>query len=214
MDDLFDRSGTITSGGDAQDAVGNNDSRRYLIFQNVSDTDMWVRFGHDAEADSPSLLVAAAATMIFQGGYVPTGRLSVLCASTGKAFTCAEGQGGVQTAEPTGALPSEAVTNGLGYTPIDPAALDTDSTLAADSDAKIATQKAVKAHVAAAVAIATATSTQIADKTHAINTASKTKGKFVYNTTTDLIYFALGATDVSKWRLTGSIDATGDVTPS
>lgn len=62
--------------------------------------------------------------------------------------------------------------------------------------------------------LATATAAQLADKTHAINTANKVKGKMVYVTDQDLIYFAIGTTDTSKWRLTGAVDATGDVTPS
>lgn len=66
----------------------------------------------------------------------------------------------------------------------------------------------------AAVPLASATAAQIADKTHAINTAGKTKGKHVYDTTNDLIYFAIGTTDVAKWRLTGAVDSTGDVTPA
>lgn len=66
----------------------------------------------------------------------------------------------------------------------------------------------------AGLAMAQATAANIADKTHAINTTGKTKGKFVYDTTNDLVMFALGTTDVSKWRLSGSIDNTGDVTPS
>lgn len=66
----------------------------------------------------------------------------------------------------------------------------------------------------AAQTMATATATNIGDKANAINTTGKTKGKFVYNTTSDLVYFALGTTDVAKWRLSGSVDNTGDVTPS
>jgi hypothetical protein len=61
---------------------------------------------------------------------------------------------------------------------------------------------------------AAATSAHIADKTDAINTTGKFKGKMVYDTDSDLIYFALGATDTAKWRLTGAVDTTGDVTPS
>ena len=64
------------------------------------------------------------------------------------------------------------------------------------------------------IGLATATTAQIADKTHAINTTGKVKGKHVYDTTADLIMFALGASDVSKWRLTGAVDNTGDVTPT
>lgn len=65
-----------------------------------------------------------------------------------------------------------------------------------------------------AMSLTDVTATNLANKAHAINTVGKTKGKFIYNTTNDLIYFALGTSDVSKWRLTGAVDATGDVTPA
>lgn len=63
-------------------------------------------------------------------------------------------------------------------------------------------------------AMTTATTTQIGDKTHAVNTSNKTKGRTVYNSSTDLMYYALGSADTSKWRLSGAVDATGDVTPA
>lgn len=65
-----------------------------------------------------------------------------------------------------------------------------------------------------AVSFPDVSATNLGDKTHAINTAGKTKGKIIYNTTSDLLYFALGTSDVSKWRLTGAVDSTGDVTPA
>jgi hypothetical protein len=83
------------------------------------------------------------------------------------------------------------------------------------ADARIAASaNAATIAAQAAAGLATATSAQIADKAHAINTSGKSKGKLVYDTTADLMYFAIGTTDVAKWRLTGAVDATGDVTPS
>ena len=84
-----DRSGTITAGGAAQWAVpSSNLSRRYFVFQNHSDTDMWINENIAAVATQPSIKVAA-------GGYYeplvpPVGKISVFCATTGKAFTCKE----------------------------------------------------------------------------------------------------------------------------
>lgn len=65
-----------------------------------------------------------------------------------------------------------------------------------------------------AVSVPEVSATNLGDKTHAINTTGKTKWKIVANTTTSLLYFALGTADVSKWRLTGAVDSTGDVTPA
>lgn len=62
--------------------------------------------------------------------------------------------------------------------------------------------------------VATATTTQIADKAHAINTAGKFLGKVVLNTTSNLFWYALAATDTGKWRPFSATDGTGDVTPS
>lgn len=84
-----DRSGAITAGGTAQWAVVSpNLNRRYFVFQNHSDTDMWINEDTVAVAGQPSIKVAA-------GGYYeplvpPLGKISVICATTGKQFTCKE----------------------------------------------------------------------------------------------------------------------------
>ena len=92
---------------------------------------------------------------------------------------------------------------------VDPSVLAT-----AGATAIAASSNAVTIAAQTWIGLATATTAQIANKTHAINTTGKSKGKHVYDTTADLIVFALGATDTSKWRLTGAVDSTGDVTPS
>ena len=65
-----------------------------------------------------------------------------------------------------------------------------------------------------AAGLTTLTSTQLADKTNAVNTTGKVKGKPIYCSTNDLMYYAIATTDTGKWRLFGAVDATGDVTPS
>ena len=87
--DFTDRSGTITAGGTSQQVAAANTSRRYLVFQNHSDTDMWLNFGTAAVATQPSVKIIA------NGGYyeplvAPLGTVNVLCATTGKAYTCKE----------------------------------------------------------------------------------------------------------------------------
>lgn len=87
-----DRSGTIATGGQAQTVANVNANRRWLLFQNVSDTDMWVNFSAAAVAGQSSILLKA------NGGsyenppqFCPTGLVSVMCATTGKAFVIKEG---------------------------------------------------------------------------------------------------------------------------
>lgn len=49
------------------------------------------------------------------------------------------------------------------------------------------------------VTAASATTTQLTDKTSTINTVNKYAGKFVRNTTTGLMLYAIAATDVGHW---------------
>lgn len=88
---LTDRSGTVTSGGSAQTIAAANAARRYFIIQNHSDTDLWLNFGVAAVANQPSFKIAAnGGTMVFEGSYIPTGLVSIIGATTGKAFTAKE----------------------------------------------------------------------------------------------------------------------------
>lgn len=89
--DLTDRSGSVATGGTAQQVAAANPGRRYLLIQNVSDTAMWVNFGAVAVATQPSFLIAASGgSLVFEGSFVPTGLVSVFGATTGKAYTIKE----------------------------------------------------------------------------------------------------------------------------
>lgn len=81
-------SGTITSGGVAQQAVAASSDRNWLYIQNVSDTTMYVGFGVVALASQPSIQLAAGASITFvRTTFMPTGAISVIGATTGKGFT-------------------------------------------------------------------------------------------------------------------------------
>lgn len=87
-----DHSGEIDTGSTAQEVMDANSSRAYLLFENVSDTDMWIDFGTDAVADQPSIKIAPDGSYeLAEPGFVSTQALSVLCASAGKKFVCKEG---------------------------------------------------------------------------------------------------------------------------
>lgn len=89
---LIDRSGTITAGGTAQQVMAANTTRQYLLFQNTSDTDMWINFGAVAVAASPSVKVTPGGDFEMERSFVSTQYVSVFCATTGKTFTAKEGQ--------------------------------------------------------------------------------------------------------------------------
>jgi hypothetical protein len=87
---LTDRSGTIAAGGTAQQVAAANATRKYLFFQNNSDTDMWINFGVVAVANQPSILVKAGANYENPAHFCQNALISVMCATTGKTFTAKE----------------------------------------------------------------------------------------------------------------------------
>ena len=90
---LTDRSGTITTGGTAQNAIGVNASRNYLLIRNpvTATEDLWVSLVGTATAASPSIRLTPADFLIFECGFIATNAASVIAATTGHAFTCWEG---------------------------------------------------------------------------------------------------------------------------
>ena len=88
---LTDRSGTITAGGTAQQAMAALATRKYLLLQNISDTAMWFNFTTTAVADSPSLYLPVGASFVMEGSLVSTEAVSIFCVTTGKKWTAKEG---------------------------------------------------------------------------------------------------------------------------
>lgn len=85
---LLNRSGSITAGGTAQNVYAPADAPKYhLHFRNISDTDMWIDFDRDAAADA-GIQVKAGEAYEPPAGIMFKGRMSVLCATTGKKFVC------------------------------------------------------------------------------------------------------------------------------
>lgn len=85
-----DRSGTIASGGVAQQVAAANAARRWFLFQNNSDTDCWINFGVTAVANQPSIKIVAGQSYENPPQFCPVGLISVIGATTGKTFTCKE----------------------------------------------------------------------------------------------------------------------------
>jgi hypothetical protein len=81
-----DRSGSITTGGAAQQVAAGNTSRRALDFQNTSDTEMRV-------TENGTAATATTGYQVLAGGRFSarTNRaISVFCATTGKTFAATE----------------------------------------------------------------------------------------------------------------------------
>ena len=83
-----DKSDDITTGGAAQTVAAANDARRGFWFQNVSDTEMWISELGTATADQPCIKIPAGA--MYEFPVVPNTAISVICATTGKAFSARE----------------------------------------------------------------------------------------------------------------------------
>jgi hypothetical protein len=88
---LTARGGTITTGGTAQQLAASNSSRKYLIVQNQSSGDLYIRFTGTAVADTTSLKLVPGAVYESGAGFVSTQALSIIGATTGQAFYAAEG---------------------------------------------------------------------------------------------------------------------------
>lgn len=96
---LTDRSGTITTGGAAQQLAAANTARRYLLIQNLSTGVLWVNLTGTAAVGQPSIALKACAVandgtggaIVFEGSFIPTGAVSILGATTGQAYSAREG---------------------------------------------------------------------------------------------------------------------------
>lgn len=87
---ITDRSGTITSGGTAQQLMASNANRSYLFIQNISDIDLWFNFTTTAVAAQPSIRLVPGASFVLEGTFVSTELISIFGATTSKAFTAKE----------------------------------------------------------------------------------------------------------------------------
>ncbi len=84
-----DLSGTVTSGGTVQIVALGNSERKAFYIQNDSDTDMKVSL------DDTSPATATVGYNLEPGTYwepplTPIGRITLFCATTGKAFSAGE----------------------------------------------------------------------------------------------------------------------------
>lgn len=90
---LTDRSGTVTTGGTAQNAMVANASRKYLLLRNpLEETEtLWFDLTATAVAASPSIRLDPGDTFVMEGSFVSTQALSIFAATTGHKWTAKEG---------------------------------------------------------------------------------------------------------------------------
>ena len=89
----IDGSGTITTGGTAQEVFPARPGRSYLFCQNpiaASET-LFVNAPTAAGLTNGSFELAAGGTLTFNGSFTPQGPVSVLGATTGHRFICKQG---------------------------------------------------------------------------------------------------------------------------
>jgi len=82
---------TITTGGTHQQVFASNANRKFLLVQNVSDTDMNLGIGYNPSATTGIFLAKSGSGIVFESGFIPTQEIRILCATTGKAFVALEG---------------------------------------------------------------------------------------------------------------------------
>jgi len=82
---------TITTGGTHQQVFASNANRKFLLVQNVSDTDMNLGIGYDPSATTGIFLGKNGSGVVFESSFIPTQEIRILCATTGKAFVALEG---------------------------------------------------------------------------------------------------------------------------
>jgi hypothetical protein len=81
-------SGTVTTGGAAQQLAGAFPTRKGCVIQNLSAGDLWINDLGTAAATQPSIKVPAGSQYVCggYGGGAPAGALSIFGATTAQAF--------------------------------------------------------------------------------------------------------------------------------
>lgn len=87
---LTDRSGTITAGGTAQQAMAANASRLGFSIQNLSTGDLWINPLGTAAAAQPSIKLASGVYYETPHSFGAVGAISIFGATTGQAYSAKE----------------------------------------------------------------------------------------------------------------------------
>lgn len=87
---LLDSSGTIAAASVSQTVLAANATRKYLLFQNMSDTDMFISLTGTAVVNGAGSLwiQGGGGSMVFEDNVIAGNALSVICRTSGKSYTC------------------------------------------------------------------------------------------------------------------------------
>ena len=77
--------GDTATANTSKEALASSSSRRYLLIQNISDTDMYFNFGATATTDN-MLITKNGGGIVFESGYVPTDAVNVICSGADKKY--------------------------------------------------------------------------------------------------------------------------------
>ena len=77
--------GDTVTANTSKEALASSSSRRYLLIQNISDTDMYFNFGATATTDN-MLITKNGGGIVFESGYVPTDAVNVICSGADKKY--------------------------------------------------------------------------------------------------------------------------------
>ncbi|NBO27392.1 MAG: hypothetical protein EBU96_11520 [Actinobacteria bacterium] len=87
----YNSNNTITTAGLAQLVANANTSRKYFVIQNISDTAMYLGVGYTPTTSTGLLLSANGGGMVFDGSFIPTEAVRIICSTAGKSFVAWEG---------------------------------------------------------------------------------------------------------------------------
>lgn len=84
---LTDGSGTITTGGVAQQIFASNSAREYFFIQNNGGQALWINFGTTAVQNQPSIRIDPGSSYESPSHFVSNESVSVIGPTTGQTFT-------------------------------------------------------------------------------------------------------------------------------
>lgn len=89
---INDASGSTLTANVSQQVLGTASMRRYIFFQNISDTDMYIKLGNTgtiAVGGAGTILIPAnGGSFVMEGSFVSNGYLFVICSAANKNYTC------------------------------------------------------------------------------------------------------------------------------
>lgn len=86
-----DYSGDTGASNQSSEVIGENDKRTVIIFQNVSNSVIYLNFGDQATVNSNSIKLSSGDMITFSGESVPENSLNVISTSENCKYICKEG---------------------------------------------------------------------------------------------------------------------------